>query len=163
MTQRRGQYTFGVQGSPMGTFGAILTLALVLFGIYFLIKGAYFVLGIIAPVLLIATLIMDHKVVTNYLKFLFETIKKNPVMGLVFTLLTVLGAPFVAGYLFAKAWMKRSLKKYMVEQPGQEKYSEYEEVKEIVVEDEDFLILPEIEKAPKEVKKDTNDYEDLFD
>ena len=106
---------------------------------------------------------MDHKVVTDYLKFLFETLKKNPIMGLVFTLMTILGAPFVAGYLFAKAWMKRSLKKYVGEQPGIEQYSKYEEVEEIELEEEDFLILPEIEKAPKEVKKDTNEYEDLFD
>ncbi len=160
----RKQYVFGVKPSPLGTIGSILTFAIILFGIYYLIKGAYFVLGIIAPVLLIATLVIDHKVVTGYLKTLYELLKKNPIMGILAILMTVIGSPFVAGYLFAKALMKRSLKKFVEERGGaipnsrQEGFSDYEEVVEV---EEDFLILPDVE-APKAIKKDKNDYDDLF-
>lgn len=162
---QRQQYTFGVKPSPMGTIGAILTLALVLFGIYYLLKGAFYVLGFIAPALLIATLIIDHKVVTGYIKNIFTTLKKNPLLGIGMIILTVVASPIVAGYLFAKAWMKRSLKKFMGGVPGQnplddKKFTEYEEVTE--VEEEDFLILPDVE-TPKHVKKDDNQYNDLFE
>ena len=164
MNQRQ-QYTFGVKSSPMGTIGAILTFGLILFGIYYLIKGAYFVLGIIAPILLIATLIIDYKVVTGYIKSIYTNLKKNPLLGIGMIILTVLASPLVAGYLFAKAWMKRSIKKFMGEVPNpnvpnDKGYTEYEEV---VEEDEqDFLILPEVEQ-PKPVKKDDNKYDDLFE
>lgn len=163
MSNNRQQYIFGVKPSPLGTVGSILTFVLILVGIYYLIKGAFFVLGIIAPILLIATLIMDHTVVTDYIKMLFTLVKKNPVMGTLAILMTIIGSPFVAGFLFAKVLMKRSLKKFVEQRggninPTKNEYSEYEE---IVENDEDFLVLPEIEK-PKAIKKEKNDYEDLF-
>ena len=158
MMNSRRQYTYSTRQNPLGNFGALLTTILILVGIYYLIKGAYFVLGIIAPILLIATLIIDHKVITNYLKFLLTSLKNNPVLGLVYILLTIVGSPFVAGFLFAKAWMKRSLNKYMGEQNSENQYTEFEEV----IEEEDFLILPNIDEA-KKVERKNNDYEDLFE
>lgn len=158
MTEYRRSYNFGGSQSPFGGLGALLTFAIIMIGIYYLIKGAYYILGIIAPILLIATLIIDHKVVTNYLKFLFNSLKLRPLMGLIYILLTIVGAPFVSGYLFIKAWMTRSLNKYVDEQTRENTYTEYEEV----VEEEEFLILPEVEE-PQQVERKNNDYEDLFD
>ena len=60
----RQQYQFQLNKNPLGGFGSIIALILFLVMIYYIIKGAYFVLGIIAPILLIATLIIDYKVVT---------------------------------------------------------------------------------------------------
>ena len=80
-------------------------------------------------------------------------------------ILTLLASPVVAGYLFAKAWMKRSLKKFVGGVPGQNPpndrgFTEYEEVVE--ENEEDFLILPDVEE-PKRVEKKDNTYDDLFE
>lgn len=154
--KQQKQFFFGVKPSPMGSIWALLTLALILVGIYYLIKGAYFVLGIIAPVLIILSLILDYQTVWHYIKNIINMLKQNPVMGILAVLLNIVAFPFVAGYLFAKVLMKRSLKKY-VEEKQNPKYTEYEEV----VEEEDFLILPDVEKVGKKRKKD-NEYDDLF-
>ncbi len=156
----RKQFVFNSNRGGVSGIGALITFILIIVGIYYLIKGVYFVLGIIAPALLIATLIIDFKVVTGYLKFLLDTLKKNPILGIIFILMTVIGSPFVAGYLFAKAMMKRSLKKYTqpLTQEQHDQYTEYEEV----VDDESFLELPK-EKEAIRVKKESNNYDDLFE
>lgn len=158
MTDKRRAYYFGVNQRPFGGLGALFIFAIVMIGIYYLIKGAYYILGIIAPILLIATLIIDHKVVTNYLKFLLNSLKLRPLMGLIYIFLTIVGAPFLAGFLFFKAWMTRLLNKYVDEQTTEQVYTDYEEV----LEEEDFFILPEIEE-PRQAERKNNNYEDLFD
>jgi Na+-transporting methylmalonyl-CoA/oxaloacetate decarboxylase gamma subunit len=92
-------------------------------------------------------------------------LKENPLFGLLAILLTIAGIAPVSGFLFFKAWARRSIKKHVstIEKEAS-KYEDYEEVKP---ENEDFLILPKIEK-PQEVKRNANDggkgneYGDLF-
>ena len=80
-------------------------------------------------------------------------LKENPIFGLVAIVLTIVGYPVVFGYLFAKAWMRRRVKRYGEQvQKERNRYDEYEEVKTQKEEEEDFLILPKVEK-PVEVKK----------
>ncbi len=74
-------------------------------------------------------------------------------MGIVSILLTVVGYPVVAGFLFFKALGKFFIKSKMKE-INKKDYAEYEEV-----EDEDFLNLPELDKQVE--SKDG--YEELFD
>ena len=72
-------------------------------------------------------------------------------------------APFVAGFLFAKALMKRSIKKHFgdieerIKQREKEdsSYSDFEEVEE-----ETEIELPPLPKAEPIKKK--NEYDDLF-
>lgn len=158
------EFSFGGNQRPMGNFGPIIGLILFLVLAYFIIKGLFTVLAIAAPFLLLLAAILDYTVIIDFAKFIFKMLKENPIFGLVAIVLTIVGYPVVFGYLFAKAWMRRRVKKYGEQvQKERNRYDEYEEVKTQKEEEEDFLILPKVEK-PVEVKKPgtESDYDNLF-
>ena len=105
-------------------------------------------------------LFFDYTVVTDYFKFIGKLFKEKPLFGVLASILTVVGYPVVSGFLFFKAFARKSLKSAVkkAEEAQRPKYSEYEEVKE----EEEFLTLPRVEKESVKAKKNDNDYEDLF-
>jgi predicted membrane protein len=161
------EFNFGGKNNPMGNFGPLIGLVLFLLLMYYFVTGLFTLLNWAFPVLLIGALLLDYTVVTDYGKFIFKLLKENILFGLIAILFTIIGYPAVAGYLFFKAWARRSLKKVVGKMESERnKYDEYEEIKPIKEED-DFIILPKIEK-PQEVKRTNGDqktgngYEDLF-
>ncbi len=144
-------------------FQAIVGVAVVVFifiALYFVTKGVFKILSLIAPVLLIITLILDYKVILNYGQWLIKLAKKNILMGIGAIVLTVIGFPFVAAYLFGKALLKRKVKQVQkqYQQQTQGELVEYEEVDE---EPKDILELPQIVDRPQKEKR--NQYDNLFD
>lgn len=160
------EYRVGGGGSPFGFLGPLIILTVFFAALFFLAKGVFWVLSWVAPILLIVTLILDYKIVLDFLNFVWKLLKENTIMGIVAVLLTVVGYPVVAGYLFFKALGKRSIKKVM-ENVEKEKstYTDYEEV----VEDDSFLELPPLNKpqtkytsSPEQPQSKSNDYDDMF-
>ena len=155
----------GNNRSPFGSFGPLLGLILFMIIGYFLVTGLFKLLTLLTPFLLIGAALLDYTVLTDFLKFMLKLLKENPLMALVAVLLIILGGyPAVAGYLFFKAWARRTINKKLGEIKNErDRFDEYEEVKTDTKsgkEDEDFLILPNVEKAKPQEKK--SDYEDLF-
>jgi hypothetical protein len=155
----------GGNGGPFGFLGPLLILAVFFGALFFLAKGVFWLLSWVAPVLLIITLIVDHKVVTDFLKFVWKLLNENTLMGVLAVLLIFFGYPIVAGYLFFKAMGKRTIKKaYEKVEKQQNTYTEYEEV----VEDDSFLELPPLQKRPEAPKQErsnpssSNQYDDMF-
>ena len=159
--------------SPLGSFGPLIGLIITLVVLYFVVKGLFWGLTILAPFLLIGAAILDYTVLTDFIKFLLKLLKENPLMGLIAILLTVIGFPAVTGFLFLKAWARKSINNKIKDiKQERARYDTYEEVKDDAstptksteVSDDEFLQLPTIEKSKlesKENKKD-NDYENLF-
>jgi hypothetical protein len=125
----------------------------------------------LAPFLIIGAALLDHTVITDFVKFLLRLIKENPLIGLVAILLTVVGFPAVAGYLFLKAWARRAINKKVESiKKEKERFDDYEEVKpnqHAKNDEDDFLDLSTIEQKHKEQKtnvenKKDNDYDTLF-
>lgn len=155
-------YTTGRRNtaSPVGPVGAMIIMALVFVLLYFVAKGIFTLLSWVAPILFIATLIMDHQVVVDYGKTVFNKLKTNFLFGIVLVLLTIFGFPIVAGYLFFRAYIKRKFEDQMGSHQENQEFLEYE----IVEEDEateEFLELPELEKQSSEQKN--TDYDNMFD
>jgi len=157
----------GPQGggkSPFGGIGALIMLVLFLGLGYFLIKGLFSILSIVAPLLLIITAFVDYSVITNYGKFLMKMLKDKPLIGILGIVLTVVGFPFVAGFLLVKALLLKKVKSMMPPQEGEAKskeedFSDYEEIQEEDFSDYEELELPKVEvQQPKE----SNDYDNLF-
>lgn len=156
------EFNLGSKNKPLGNFGPLIGLVVFIFIMYFVIKGLFKILSVAAPFLLIGAALLDYTVITDYAKFIFKLLKENPLVGLLAILLTIVGIAPVSGFLFFKAWARRSLKKHMNTMEREaNRYEEYEEVK--TEKEDDFLILPNVEK-PVEVKRDNkdNDYQDLF-
>ncbi len=108
------QRAFRVGGNPNNPFGSIINL-LIFFGIllamYFLIGGVFKLLYLIAPVLLIATLIINYRIVADYAIDVFETFRTDILWGVVKVAFTVLCYPMVIGWLFAKSLIYRKVGK----------------------------------------------------
>ena len=162
-------------GKNPNPFSSLMSL-LMFFGVVALVimimYGFVKILYLVAPILLVITLVINYRIVSDYLVNIFETFKTDLFMGVVKVAFNALFYPFVIGYLFIKALFYRkmgNIRKQFENQINQkqgEQYAEYEEIStEIGSEKTDtkpeepiILDLPK----PKEKNK-SNPYDNLFD
>lgn len=151
--------------NPFNSISSILILVLLFVGLFFVAKSIFTILSWVAPIMLIATLIIDHKVVLGYGKWIFNLLKENFLMGAGAVLLTVFGFPVISGFLLAKALLYRKVNKMKeaYETQSQGEYAEYEEVQEVEEIKEKPLELPRLEKEEQPRAQSNNEYEQLFD
>ena len=142
-----------------GIFGFIFLL-LVLVGLFFVAKSLFTVLLWLSPVLLVAALVVNHRTVINYLKFIVSLLGRSPLAGIIAIILSILGFPVLSGVLLGKAFFDRKVRRLRQAHQAQEagEFVEYEEVRKPARKDD--LELPPMEKQQPE-KKD-NRYENLF-
>ena len=168
------QQNFRGGNSPNNPFGSLLGLLLtvgVLVLLFFAVTGFVKLLYFVAPLLLIATLLINYKVVADYALDVVSTFKTDVLWGVLKVAFAIIGYPFIIGWLFAKAMFYRkvnSLKKDMAQQMGQmneaqnnTQYAEYEEIST----DLDINEKPEkpiILDLPKPKDKLRDDFDQLF-
>lgn len=154
------EFSFGGKKNPMGSFGAIIGMIAILALIFFIAKGIFTILSWAAPVLLILAAVFDYTVITDYIKFIGKLFRENVLFGILSAVLTVFGFPVVAGFLFFRAFARKTLKNAMkkAEEERKPKFSEYEEIHD----EEDYLILPKVEKQQRQETSKNSDYDELF-
>ncbi len=138
----------------------ILVGILALVFIFWVAKGIFNLLNIIAPFLLIITLVLNYRVVVGYGKWLLDVLKRDFLMGILASLGTVIFFPIVSGYLFVKALLLRkvsSLKTPYSNHPGNEGFTAYQEVEEA-----DYEVL-EIPEQAKTTSKQDHNYDSFFE
>jgi len=147
--------------SPLSGFLPLILLVIFFFLMYQVASGIFFILSWLALPLIILALILDYKVVVNYVKYIIDLSTRKPLHGIGLGVLTVLGYPFVSAFLAFRAFMSKKISDLTGEEKKKEVYTEYEEVED----EEDFLELEPIEKPEviKETKQSGNDYEELFE
>jgi hypothetical protein len=125
-------------------------------GLYFIAINIFRLLAWVSPVLLVAALVLDYKVILNYGKWVISLYKSNLGYGIIVTLLTIVGYPLVFTYLFFKSLMSYRYKQMVKERDRQKpgEYIDYEEV------DEKTIELPPIREKQKQEKG--NEYDELF-
>ncbi|MCB0662724.1 MAG: hypothetical protein KDC24_08290 [Saprospiraceae bacterium] len=159
--QRRIYYQAGGGNNPFGSILSLLFMVLFFVGLFYLANFIFKILWWVAPVLLIVTLIIDYKVVTNYLKWVGSSFRRNWFFGILLGLFTVLGFPLVTAILFFKALFKRKVKQAQDEYEAQTKGTliDYEEV------DSEQHITIELPPSvpPKEKEPKDSRYDDLFE
>jgi hypothetical protein len=159
------EFKVGGGNSPFGFLGPLIILAIFFTLLFYMAKGVFWLLTWAAPVLLIATLIMDYTIVTDFFKFLWKLLKENTFLGILAVVLTFFGFPIVSGYLFFKALSRKKLQSLQDRlEKERNSYSDYEEV---VEEDESFLELPQINKKHAKITpivevKNKDDYDEFF-
>ncbi len=155
--------------NPFKSIPSILMFLAVVIGLFwfggFLIDILYYV---VAPILFIATLIINHKVVLSFGKWFLNLFKTNILYGVGVGVFTFFMYPFVAGFLLIKALFLKKVGQIQSQaqggaEPEQGDFAEYEELE---VEEPEILELPTIENAPKtrnpEKPEIENQYDDLF-
>jgi large-conductance mechanosensitive channel len=165
MEDRRYRFdTFNTTERPRSpfNFGGIVIGIVVLILIFVVARFVFRLLYLIAPVLLVATAIIDYRVLLGYGKWLASMLQRNTLLGIGAIVLTFIGFPIVALALFGKAMLNRQIRKMQRERqqeqvrPSIGEYVDYEEM-------EKPIRLPEIEKReePRRPKPD-NQYDQLF-
>ncbi len=130
---------------------------------FYLLRGIFIVLTWVAPLLLIAAFFIKKSVVINYGKWLFSTLKRNPLLGILAILLTGLGYMVVFPYLFLKALFVKKVDDLEQERirRTQGDLVDFEELDSQIFDEEGgFIKLPPVDDSDK--KKDS-DYQQLFD
>jgi len=147
----------GKRRNPISTIVSLVMLVLVFMLMFFVARGVFRLLTWLAPFLFIATLILDYRVIVDYGKYLYRTLNRNAIWGIVMTVLTIIGFPLVVAFLFGKALLfKRAEKTEKEMEKGIEgEYIPYEEVEE---DEDEFIDLPEFQK-----EKDRDKYKKFFD
>lgn len=162
------RFEYNSNNSPgKNPFSTIITVIFFLVIVFLLFRLAAFVtqiLTFLTPVLLIATVLIDYKVLTGYLVMLYNLIRKNALLGIGASILSVIGLPFVSVFLFSKAMLKRRVKKAneAVKQQKEKEFVSFEEVSGEPKEEKKEQPVLEL-KEPKKQNKKEGDYEKLFD
>ena len=140
MENRKETKIFGQSSNLIVGLAVLIIFVIGLFWLanaIFSLLYSYWVSGLI----LIAALVIDHKVVINYGKWLIRLLRNNTPYGLVATLGTAVGYPFVASFLLLKALTKKRLSEAKKAQKSDGEYIDFEEI------NSDPLDLPEMRKA----------------
>ena len=165
MAYRQINYNNPMGRNPLGPIFSILLFVLFFVALFFLARVVFEILSYAAPVMLIAALIIDYKVVTGYLQWIGGLFRRNVLYGIGATLLSILGFPVVSAFLLGKALFKRKVKQVRndMEERRQGEFVEYEELESDIPE---VLELPEMAtrstKPPREQPR-RNEYDQLFD
>jgi hypothetical protein len=99
--------------------GLVIMVALVWAAI-FVFTGIFKILSFAAPIMFIAALVINYKVVLSYGKLLVTLLQKNTIMGIIAVLLTFFAFPIVAALLLGLAVMNKKADSFM-EQERQKK------------------------------------------
>lgn len=138
------------QFSKVNPLVLLVGFVAVIIVLFWLAKKILGIISMIAPFLLIASLIINHKVVLGYGKWIVQSFKRNWIFGLVAAVFTVIGFPLVAVFLLIRALASKGI---VNSDKVKGEYVSYEEV------NEDFLDLTEL---TEKTKKTDNDYKDVF-
>jgi hypothetical protein len=173
------QGSFRVGGNPNNPFGSIINLLIffaVLAGMYFFIGGVFKLLYLVAPILLIATLIINYRIVADYAIDVFETFRTDILWGAVKVAFTVLCYPLVIGWLFAKSLIYRKVDKIKQQFEEQVKatnpnlgskgttteFADFEELSSEMLDKTKKEAPPIVLQIPKIKEKPQDDYDQFF-
>ena len=152
--------------SPFGGIVSLVILGFVLVGLYYLFSSFHYYLSRVAPILLIAALVIRHKVVVDFFNKIVFLVKKMPPVGILSLVAIYFMYPFVAFYLFTKSLRKpipigqrtqqNPFSMFFEPPPSQNKANQVE------TEFTEFEDITETKKESKSDKQD-DDYDRFFD
>lgn len=145
--------------NPFSSIAGIIMVALFLVALYFIARFIFTILYYLSPLMIIAALIIDHRVVVGYIKWVIGLLKDNPLLGIGAILLSVLGFPILSVFLLGKALFKKQMKR-TEEEARQTREGEYIEFEEL---ENKELELPRIEKQEKKQARQDNRYDEFFE
>ncbi|MDX1476690.1 MAG: hypothetical protein R3301_03255 [Saprospiraceae bacterium] len=101
-------------------------------------------------VLFAGALIVNYETVLKYIRFLINRFRTNAMNGVVAIILTVLFYPFVAAFLFGKAFLDRKIKRLDQARRQEQAFVEYEDV----TDQEESLDLKPLKEADEHTSYD---------
>lgn len=140
---------------------SLIVMAVVMILIFVVARAFLKLLYFAAPFLIIATAIINYKVILGYFKNIGKLFKRSPALGIGAGVLSAVFYPVVTAFLFVQALLYRKVDKIQKEQeePKIGEYIGYEEIQSHEVEATD--LLEELNRKSQEADEDL-DYWDLL-
>ena len=152
--------------SPLGTVGSIIVALLFFFLLFKLLGFVFKLIWWAAPIIFIASLIIDHKVFLGYLKTVGDLFKRNWIFGLALGIASVALFPLLSVYLLGMALFKKKMNERRVEMDERVngKWTDYEEVSTEPMDlDIPYEELPPAPEPQPRRRQDDTKYDELFD
>jgi hypothetical protein len=101
--------------NPWSAIVGVAVIVIFMVGLFMLARFVFRILAFLSPIMLIAALIIDYTVVTDYLKWVRNTFRRDAIAGVIIGILSVIGFPVLSGYFLARALLKKQVKKAKAE------------------------------------------------
>ena len=101
--------------NPWNAIIGVAVIVIFLVGLFMLARFVFRILAFLSPIMLIAALVIDYTVVTDYLKWVRNTFRRDAIAGVIIGILSVIGFPVLSGYFLARALLKKQVKKAKAE------------------------------------------------
>lgn len=116
----------------------LLFFAAFMVGLFYLMKGLYYIMLYVAPILAISILFLDYRSYTAFGRWLRRKYKRDILSGLTWTLVCIAGFPFVLFILLYRALFLRGIESTTTKKtPHPKRRDEYLEYHEYEIIDED--------------------------
>ncbi len=142
----RGNFQINNNGSPFRSVGGVILMVVMLVGLFMLARFVFRMLYFLSPLMIIATAIIDHRVIVNYAKWLIDLLRRNALVGVGAILLSIVGFPVLSAGLLLRALFNRKVRQ-MEQAQRQQEADEYVDFEELV--DDKPIELPPLEKQNK--------------
>ncbi len=151
--------------SPLATIVGIVISVVVLYVLFSIVGWVISLLYRYSFLILIAALIIDYRVVIDYLKGIKGMFDRSPIYGLLASAATVAFYPFVFLYFLGMALFKKKVKEARAEadvrRNGQ--WVDYEELPEEPMDiDTDYQELPPPPPPAQPRRREDGDYDEYF-
>ena len=158
MRQRK---EINVESNPFSAIIGIVMLVLLLAALFYLARFVFTILYYLSPLLIIAALIVNYKVVLGYVQGLIKLVRRNPLGGIGAIVLSILAFPLVAVFLLGKALVKKRIEEAQSE-AQRAREGEYADFEELEIEDEIEIEELPPKAEPQREKRASNQYDDFF-
>ncbi len=150
--------------SPLRTALGIVVALVVLYVLFSIVGWIIALLYRLAPLALLAALVIDYKVVTGYFTGIKNLFQRNWVYGLAATALSIVFYPFVFLYFLGAALFKRKVKEVRKEADIRRngKWVDYEEVTSEPMDVDDIEVLPPPPEPRPRQTRDEPGYDEYF-
>ena len=101
--------------NPWSAIIGVAVIVVFMVGLFMLARFVFRILAFLSPIMLIAALVIDYTVVTDYFKWIRNTFRRDAIAGVIIGILSVIGFPVLSGYFLARALLKKQVKKAKAE------------------------------------------------
>lgn len=101
--------------NPWNAIIGVAVIVIFMVGLFMLARFVFRILAFLSPIMLIAALVIDYTVVTDYFKWVRNTFRRDAIAGVIIGILSVIGFPVLSGYFLARALLKKQVKKAKAE------------------------------------------------
>jgi hypothetical protein len=101
--------------NPWNAIIGVAVIVIFLAGLFMLARFVFRLLAFLSPIMLIAALVINYRVVTDYLKWIGNVFRRDKIAGVLISVFSVLGFPVLSAYFLARALLSKQVKKAQAE------------------------------------------------